>query len=227
MARAGSPVRAPGFRGGAAEDPDPATGGDPAGDPVGSEHAVPDIGANIRSFREAQGLSMRKLAAMSGLSVGFLSQVERGLSSIALSSLQGIAAALGRSMADFFGGTAEEPAIPDDSPVFTLTRAADRSRRVVSTGRHYEMLSPRYPGLLLEPMLVYIEPGGPLEDAVGHSGEEFAYVLSGELRYDVDGVEHLLGPGDSLYLRSNTPHRLYNNGTETAVVISVVTPRYY
>jgi quercetin dioxygenase-like cupin family protein len=89
------------------------------------------------------------------------------------------------------------------------------------------MLSPRFPGLLLEPMIVTIEPGGPLEDAVAHDGEEFAYVISGELLYEVAGREHRLGPGDSVFLRSNTPHRLYNDGSVTTVVISVVTPRYY
>jgi transcriptional regulator with XRE-family HTH domain len=207
---------------------DPSDGaGSPAGPTGGApaDAAVLEIGSRIRAFREAQGLSLRRLATLSGLSVGFLSQVERGLSSIALSSLHSVATALGRSMAELFG---EEPAaVPDDSIVFTLTRAAERPRRVVSTGRHYEMLSARFPGLLLEPMLVYIEPGGPLEEAVGHDGEEFAYVISGELLYEVAGVEHRLGPGDSLYLRSNTPHRLYNSGTETTVVVSVVTPRYY
>jgi len=195
----------------------------PATDPV-----VPELGARIRAFREEQGLSLRKLAALSGISVGFLSQVERGLSSIALSTLHSVATALGRTMAEMFDVETppEEAAVPDDSVVFTLTRAADTHRRV-STGHHYEMLSPRFPGLVLEPMLVYIEPGGPLEDPSAHEGEEFAYVISGELLYEVDGVEHTLGPGDSLYLRSNTPHRMYNRGTETTVVISVVTPRYY
>ncbi len=226
-------MKAPAFGAGRGRrtDPPPGDGSverDAAAAPAQvAEEPVPDIGGRIRSFREAQGLSLRRLASLSGLSVGFLSQVERGLSSIALSSLHAVATSLGRSMAEFFG---EEPAPAppeDDSIVFTLTRAADRPRRVVSTGRHYEMLSARFPGLLLEPMLVYIEPGGPLEESVGHEGEEFAYVLSGELLYEVAGVEHRLGPGDSLYLRSKTPHRLYNSGTETTVVISVVTPRYY
>lgn len=183
------------------------------------------VGARIREVREAEGLSLRRLATLSGLSVGFLSQVERGLSSIALVSLNSVVSALGLTIREFFG-TGTEPAVVDDSVVFTLSRATDRSTRVVSTGRHFEMLSARVPGLVLEPMLVYIEPGGPGEEALGHDGEEFAYVLSGTLTYEVAGVVHELGPGDSLHLRSNTPHRIYNDGTETTVVVSVVTPRY-
>lgn len=193
--------------------------------PAGDEDGELAVGPRIRALREAAGLSLRKLASLTGLSVGFLSQVERGQSSIALSTLHGVAAALGQSMAEFFGDAPAEPA--DDAVIFTLTRSADRSRRVASSGWHYEMLSARMPGLVLEPMLVSIEPGGPMETPTGHEGEEFSYVLRGELVYRIGDEEYRLGAGDSLYLRSNTPHAIYNDGTETAVVISVVTPRHY
>lgn len=186
------------------------------------------VGARIRALRKEQSLSLRVVADRSGLSVGFLSQVERGLSSIALSSLHSVADALGVSLAALFEDRPLEPEGADDGVVvFTLTRAADRPRRVVSGGRHYELLSGRAPGLVLEPMLVYIEPGGTREAASPHPGEEFAYVLSGELIYEVDGTEHRLGPGDSLYLRSTAPHTFFNDGTETTVVVSVVTPRHF
>ncbi|MCS5734421.1 cupin domain-containing protein [Herbiconiux daphne] len=184
------------------------------------------VGQRIRSFREEKGMSLRKLAEQSDLSVGFLSQVERGLSSIALSSLRAVAAALGRPMADFFA----QPNSPEKEPegvVFTLNRAAEHTERVVSGGRHYEMLSARVPGLVLEPMLVYIEPGGVKEEASSHAGEEFAYVIQGELSYEVAGVTHRLGVGDSLHLRSNTPHSLHNDTDELTVVVSVVTPRLF
>lgn len=189
------------------------------------------IGPRLRELREARGMSVRALATASGLSGGFLSQVERGLSSIALSSLHKVAGALDVSMSELFGKvpTPSPPrgAPDDDALVFTLNRAAARPERIVSSGRHYEMLSARVPGLTLEPMLVYIEPGGRREEPAAHEGEEFAYVLSGELVYEVAGVEHRLSPGDSLFLRSNTPHAFHNLGDETTVVVSVVTPRHY
>lgn len=185
-----------------------------------------EIGPRIRELREASGMSLRGLARASGLSVGFLSQVERGISSIALTSLRAVADALGHPMSELFEADSEVSS-DEDSIVFTLMRGAERKRSLVSGGRHYEMLSARAPGLILEPMLVYIEPGESEEPAEGHSGEEFAYVLSGQLIYQVAGVDYLLEPGDSLYLRSNTPHALRNEGTETCVVVSVVTPRHY
>lgn len=184
------------------------------------------VGPRIREFREAQAMSLRKLAERSDVSVGFLSQVERGLSSIALSTLRAVAAALGHPMVDFFAKPDTARSEPE-GVVFTLNRAAAQAHRVVSGGRHYEMLSARVPGLVLEPMLVYIEPGGTREEATGHSGEEFAYVIQGELLYEVDGVSYRLGIGDSLHLRSNTPHALHNETDELTVVVSVVTPRFF
>ncbi|MFD2354035.1 cupin domain-containing protein [Nonomuraea ferruginea] len=89
------------------------------------------------------------------------------------------------------------------------------------------MLSSRGPSLVLEPLLVHIAPGGRREPAYGHSGEEFAYVLSGELLYEVDGVEHRLHPGDSVHLRSTVPHSMYNDTDEVTTVVSVVTPRLF
>lgn len=194
--------------------------------PAGRDPDAAVVGARIRAFRVERALSLRKLAELSGLSAGFLSQVERGLSSIALSSLRTVATALGRPVADFFP-TTDAADDAGDGVVFTLNRAGGgpTGHRVVSGGRHYELLSSRAPGLVLEPMLVVIEPGGDLEEPTAHAGEEFAYVVQGTLSYEVDGVTHRLGVGDSLHLRSNTPHRMHNDTDELTVVVSVVTPR--
>lgn len=194
----------------------------PAEDP--SEEVA--VGPRLRAFRTEAGLSLRQVAEQSGLSVGFLSQVERGKCSMALSSLRTVAGVLGKTMADFFSSSALSVAASDDI-VFTLTRGTDHHDRVVSGGRHFEMLSARFPGLVLEPMLVFLEPGGVKEDPISHAGEEFAYVLEGELLYEVGGQTHRLAAGDSLHLRSNTPHSVYNDTDRVTVVVSVVTPRHF
>jgi quercetin dioxygenase-like cupin family protein len=109
---------------------------------------------------------------------------------------------------------------------FTLTRASgEHSRRYVSGERTYRMLSKRAPGLVLEPMLVEIAPGGVLPEMEVHGGEEFAYVIHGELVYVVEGVSHRLGVGDSLHLKSEIPHALHNDTNDVTLVVSVVTPR--
>jgi transcriptional regulator with XRE-family HTH domain len=186
------------------------------------------VGARMRLFRKERGMTLRDLAARSGLSIGFLSQVERGISTIGLIALNSVAAALGHRVAEFFedppgGGHGAEP-LPLH---FTLTRAATATTEYVSGRQTYRMLSTRGPSLVLEPLLVHIAPGGRREPAYGHAGEEFAYVLSGELLYEVDGVEHRLYPGDSVHLRSTVPHSMYNDTTEVTTVVSVVTPRLF
>ncbi|MFC3502200.1 helix-turn-helix domain-containing protein [Micromonospora krabiensis] len=216
------------------------------------------VGARMRQFRTERGLTLRGLAARAGLSIGFLSQVERGVSSIGLTALNSVAAALDRPVAEFFesspaptpadaapaqAGAAPAEAGPTPTrvaaaapevtaaaprpPHFTLTRAESGATEYVSGQQTYRMLSDRGANLVLEPMLVHIAPGGRREEAYGHEGEEFAYVVRGELLYEVDGEEHRLYPGDSVHLRSSVPHRLYNDTDEVTTVVSVVTPRLF
>ncbi|KAB1905027.1 cupin domain-containing protein [Micromonospora tulbaghiae] len=187
------------------------------------------VGGRIRRYRKERGLTLRGLASRSGLSIGFLSQVERGISSIGLTALGSVAKALDRSVADFFDpGTASPDSTVSSLPRhFTLTRAETAATQYVSGQQTYRMLSDRGPDLVLEPMLVHIAPGGRRENAYGHRGEEFAYVISGELLYEVEGVEHRLFPGDSVHLRSSVPHQLYNDTDAVTTVVSVVTPRLF
>jgi quercetin dioxygenase-like cupin family protein len=233
------------------------------GESVGSSVGAPEakdvsavIGHNLRSFRKELGLSLRALSERSGLSIGFLSQLERGLSSIGLTTLRDLAATLGREIVDFFdetdldaSETAEDgasgqadtgSAVIRTSPAsatmrnplvdryFTLTRASgEHTAEYISGKRTYRMLSQRASGLALEPMLTSIAPGGVVGEMEAHTGEEFAYVLHGELSYTVDGVEYRLRAGDALHLLSSIPHSLYNDTDETVVVVSVVTPRLF
>lgn len=187
------------------------------------------VGARIRRYRKERGLTLRGLASRAGLSIGFLSQVERGISSIGLTALGSVAKALDHSVADFFdsGTSSPDSAVAPLPRHFTLTRAETVTTQYVSGQQTYRMLSDRGPELVLEPMLVHIAPGGRRENAYGHSGEEFAYVISGELLYEVEGVEHRLCPGDSVHLRSSVPHQLYNDTDSVTTVVSVVTPRLF
>lgn len=199
------------------------------------------IGHHVRSFRAELGLSLRALAERSGLSIGFLSQLERGLSSISLTSLRDLADTMGRDITEFFdetdvasgGAAARTDDLGAEPPVsaaryFTVMRTGgENSSQYVSGQRTYRMLSKRAPGLVLEPMLVQIAPGGEVSEPESHAGEEFAYVLEGELVYTADGVSHRLGPGDSLHLKSSIPHSMYNDTDAVTVVVSVVTPRLF
>ncbi len=192
---------------------------------VGGDEAIRRIGAMIRALRTEQRLSLRELSELSGFSISFLSLVERGRSSLALTSLQTVARALGTNVASFFP---DERATPDRAPRTHVARASGGTRQL-STGspRTYRLLSGRGFNHILEPLLVTIEPSDTIEEPYTHEGEEFAYVLSGELLFVVDGVEHRLGPGDSIHLSSTVPHSIHNDAKEPVQALWVLTPRLF
>lgn len=195
------------------------------------EERLRTIGAAIRSRRQELNLSLRELSKQSGLSIGFLSLVERGRSSPALTSLSNVAKALGVELSSFFPAEEEELNEAEEtkqrvSPLPYVTRANDEAKlSIILSQRIYKMLSPRIPGLVLEPIFVTVQPGDTMDEPYGHEGEEFAYVLSGELVFIVDGVAYRLGPGDSVHFRSTVSHAMRNDTDEPVQAIWVLTPR--
>jgi len=195
------------------------------------EERLRTIGAAIRSRRQELNLSLRELSKQSGLSIGFLSLVERGRSSPALTSLSNVAKALGVELSSFFPAEEEELNEAEEtkqrvSPLPYVNRANDAAKlSIILSQRIYKMLSPRIPGLVLEPIFVTVQPGDTMDEPYSHEGEEFAYVLSGELVFIVDGVAYRLGPGDSVHFRSTVSHAMRNDTDEPVQAIWVLTPR--
>jgi transcriptional regulator with XRE-family HTH domain len=183
------------------------------------------IGPTIRALRQRQGLSLRDLSARTGFSISFLSLVERGRSSLALTSLQRIASGLGTEAGSFFPDVAGRR---DNGGNHAPHVARASGSRQLSTGsqRTYRLLSGRGFDHVLEPLLVTIEPSETIEEPYTHEGEEFAYVLSGELLFIIDGVDHRLGPGDSIHFRPTVPHSIHNDTKEPVQAVWVLTPRF-
>ncbi|MBY5162210.1 helix-turn-helix domain-containing protein [Salsipaludibacter albus] len=201
------------------------------------EQAVRQVGASIHRLRVDHDLSLRQLAAASGLSAGYLSQVERGLAAIAITTLGKVADALQVPLATFFvpgddGLPDDRPPDdrppddrPPDGPLPHMTRAGEGA--VVDLGsadRTFCLLSVPSPGKVLEPLRVTVRPSDRDDTAYTHPGEEFCHLLSGTLVYVVDGVEHRLGPGDSIHVTSTVPHAIRNDGDVDAEAIWVLTP---
>lgn len=151
--------------------------------------------------------------------------MERGQSSLALTSLHNVAKALGTNVSAFF------PAVDVNGqphPLPHVSRADDRPHLAIAAQqRTYKLLSARAPGLLLEPVLVTVHPSETIEEPYAHEGEEFAYVLSGELRFIVAGTEYRLGPGDSIHYPSTVPHAIHNDTEEPVEAVWIVTPRLF
>lgn len=183
----------------------------------------PQIGTHLRQRRNELGLSLRDLAERLGVSPSLISQIERGRANPSVSTLYSLVAALEVSLDDLLFNdrrSAERPAadaraeVPD-GPVGGPMQRGDRRQRIrLASGVIWERLTTRTePGV--EFLYVIYEVGGASspEDAYQrHSGHEWGYVISGELKVTIGFNEYLLEPGDSISIDSTTPHRLANLG---------------
>ena len=179
------------------------------------------IGAHIRSLRLAKKLTLKQLSDESGLSVGFLSQLERGMSSSAIDTLSSLARILGADISSFFSvvhGPSPEP----------VTHGFDLRATPVSPQIIQYVLSNDPAGYALLPRLFLLMPQEALEEEqiemYAHEGEEFSYVLEGIVTVYMDGSRHTLYPGDSIQIRSNLPHNWVNLTNKTAKLLSVNIP---
>lgn len=168
------------------------------------------FGEILRQSRKEAGLTMQFVADNAGLSVGFISQVERGITVPSLSSLRAIAGVLGKPISYFL----EQPSASDDA-----TRAGDRMSYQVAEGAlFYERLSTQFPGSTLRSVIVH-EPPGHRNEPISHVGEELFFMLEGELTVEVEGERTILKRGDSLHFDSRKTHSTWNHTTETAAML--------
>jgi transcriptional regulator with XRE-family HTH domain len=176
-----------------------------------------DLGARIRSRRLARHETLRQLAAQAAVTESFLSQVERGVASPSIASVQRIARALDTSIAELFAS---------DERAGTLVRVGDR-RKVVyqGLGAVDEFLTRGTDGRL---QVIYstIQPGGGTGDeAYTHdSDEEVVVVLEGSLDLWVGSEHYRLETGDAVTHPSRVPHRNTNPGPGIARVLFCITP---
>src|ERR671931_39000 len=179
-----------------------------------------DVGERLRAIRRSRRATLRTIAARSGLSESFLSQVERGHSSASIASLRRIADALGVSMADLFG--------PDGVPGPRVLRRDERPALSFGILGRKMLLTPR-PLHHLEVFAGELEVSGstgPEPYAHGDS-EELFVVISGNVQLELDGELFELERGDSIDYRSSTPHRVANVGQELAEVMWIISPPSY
>lgn len=174
------------------------------------------LGERLRARRKAIGKTLAQVAAESNLTVGFISQIERGISTPSLASLYNVATALETSV-DHFVSTA-----PRRTHSVVSHSGQRQTYKVGGTARFYEFLERGFPEAKLNACLSHVPPGH-LSEMMSHEGEEFVYLVSGRMRYELDGVDYVLGAGDTLHIDSRKPHRGHNIGTETAIELWVGT----
>ncbi|MGR3616255.1 MAG: helix-turn-helix domain-containing protein [Paracoccaceae bacterium] len=184
---------------------------------------TPIIGTRMRELRKARGLTLKQLAGQTGLSIGYLSQLERQDADPSVRALNIIGTALGVGINWFF----PDPSTEQDPDADLVVRANRRRTLRFSSGVRDELISPNLSGQL-ELIITTFDPGaGSGEDLYAHKGEEAGFITEGQLEVTVGERTVTLGPGDTVQFPSTTPHRYHNPGPGPTVMVWAVTPPHY
>lgn len=172
------------------------------------------LGERLRRRRRDLGLTLKDVADGAGLSVGFISQVERELTVPSLSSLASISKVLQTHLTEFLSQPeGKSPTTRhNERPVYAVDNAA----------LHYERVSASFPGHVLNSVIVH-EPPGYRSEPIQHEGEELFFVLSGAITVEVDGQTTVLEAGDSLHFDSTDRHSSWNHTDQTTSILHVCT----
>jgi DNA-binding transcriptional MerR regulator/quercetin dioxygenase-like cupin family protein len=174
-------------------------------------------GRPLRRLRQRQGLSLREAGERTGLSVSFLSALERGVSGASIATLQRLTAAYGTTMSELFG--------PPDRARQRLIRAGERPvLRLGDPSVRIEQLARG--ATQLEPQLFVLAEGATSDGSYTHDGEEFLYLLSGAVTVWVgdDETYRLTTEGDALSFPSTMPHRWRNDASGETRLLWINTP---
>lgn len=173
-----------------------------------------ELGAKIKRLRLQCGLTQEELADRCELTKGYISQLENELTSPSIHTLLDVLSALGTTAAEFFAEDEEEKVVftPDD--FFEKEAEGHKITWLVPNSQRNEM----------EPILIEVEPGHASVKDMPHEGEEFGYVLRGEVVLRLGKKEYALRAGDSFYYECGKVHFIENRSAETAEVIWVASP---
>ncbi len=181
------------------------------------------LGTKIRALRQRRNLTLQEVSDISGLSKSLLSQIENENSAPPIPTLVRIAKALGVKIGYFFRE-------PQHLQQISVVRKDARQGQVKLPHNRPENSGYRYVPLAqpiidqhMEPFWVQFEPAANRDpDYYQHAGEEFLYVLEGELEFLTEGQKIAINPGDSLYFKSSIPHTVRNLGRRPASAVAVI-----
>ena len=171
-------------------------------------------GHRFRRLRTRRGLSLAQVARATGVSVGFLSALERGQMRSSIATLRRIARFYRTNILSLFETAGDNPRL-----------VRPNQRKILETTPDVRMELLAWGQTAMEPHLFRVKPGGGSGESYSHEGEEFLHILRGKFEIWLDGKEHYnLRPGDSLYFESSTPHRWKNPGRTETWLLWINTP---
>lgn len=175
-----------------------------------------NIGSKIRQLRMENGLTQEELADRCELTKGFISQVEREMTSPSIATLQDILEALGTTLSEFF---AEEE---DEKIVFTSEDFFEKYDEDYKMKIYW--IVPNAQKNEMEPIMITLGPGGKYTEEEPHEGEEFGYVLSGTITLHLGDKSYKVKKNESFYFKPRSNHYISNSGKTPAKVIWISTP---
>jgi transcriptional regulator with XRE-family HTH domain len=186
-----------------------------------------NLGKQIRDIRLKRGLTLQNIADLTGLSKPLLSQIENDVTFPPIATLLKISKALEKHIGDFFQETVPShkriAVVRQEERKETMRRLHEEAERI---GYRYESLAYPMRDKRMEPFMVEIEPREKKNTPVyQHAGEEFLFVLDGEMEFRGDDQIIVLHAGDSLYFDSKIPHALRGlKGNKVRVLAVIFTP---
>lgn len=173
-----------------------------------------EIGEKIRDLRQGCDLTQEELADRCELTKGYISQLENDLTSPSIATLIDILSALGTNLKEFFADDA------DEKIVFSENEFIEKEEE----GYILNWLVPNAQKNMMEPVLMELKPKSATGEDIPHEGEEFGYVVEGEITVVFGKKKHTCKKGESFYFESNKPHYIVNGKDKKAVFIWVSTP---
>lgn len=174
------------------------------------------IGEKIKRLRIEKQLTQEELANRCELSKGFISQMERDLTSPSIATLTDILDVLGTNLTEFFREDSQEKVVFTKDDMFE--KSDDKLKYtlmwLVSNAQKNSM----------EPIMLTLEPKGQYVEEEPHEGEEFGYVLSGSIILHLGTKNHKVKKGESFYFKPNVNHYIENPGNSNTKILWVATP---
>lgn len=171
------------------------------------------LGSRIKKVRKEQKMTLKTLAEKTGFSISFLSQLERGKSSATLESLKKISLALEVNPGFFFAEVEEEERV--------VRRSALETEKMEEHNIYYQSLCKSIDNPVFSPLLVVLKPNQNEGNLFKHAGQEFLYVLEGQLTVQIDQETYHLDPSDSIMFDSSKEHYWYNYTDENVKFLCI------
>ncbi|GHV39192.1 transcriptional regulator [Clostridia bacterium] len=175
-----------------------------------------EFGDKIKQLRVKMDLTQEEVAARCNLSKGFISQIERDLTSPSIATLVDMLSCLGTNLKDFFNDSDDKKVVFQKEDIF-----------IVENEEHQNSISWLVPNAQkngMEPILLELLPGGASSEYTPFLGEVFGYVILGTVTLLFNGAKNRVRKGESFYFKANAPFRLTNAAKQQARVVLVSSP---